>query len=110
MPPKKKSVKKTTKRKRSGSSSGKNPFHFDLQKIHNKIQSNFEGEIDPKATIYLTAVLQYVAAEVIEVSGNKAREKKGGKKSFVIKEEDVRTALQSDEDLKKLMEEFSAKK
>lgn len=103
MPPKE---KKGLKRKELASGS---PFHFDLQKIHTKLASNFQGEVDPKATIYLTAVIQYVAAEMIEVSGNKAREKSGRKKAFVIKDEDVRAATESDAELKKLMDDIAKK-
>ncbi|XP_015914269.1 uncharacterized protein [Parasteatoda tepidariorum] len=104
MPSKKKTATKGTKRKRSANGS-KNLFHFDLKKIRAKMEAYCKGEVDPKATIYLTAVLQYVAAEMIELSGNKAREKSA--KAAVIKEEDVQAAIQSDEELKKLMVDVS---
>ena len=57
------------------------------------------GRISPSAPVYLAAVLEYLAAEMLELSGNAARDNKRTR----IKERHLQLAVRNDEELNKLL-------
>ena len=57
------------------------------------------GRISPSAPVYLAAVLEYLAAEILELSGNAARDNKRTR----IKERHLQLAVRNDEELNKLL-------
>ena len=62
-------------------------------------QGKYAGRIGAGAPVYLAAVLEYLAAEILELAGNTAR---GNKKSRIIPRH-VPLAVCNDEELSKLL-------
>lgn len=80
-------------------SNGRN--YFDLREMHNLLSKDFNGTVDPRATAYFLGVVEYVAAELVELSGNVASQRTGGQKCQITYE-DIKTAIQSDPELSTL--------
>ncbi|KAI8878053.1 histone H2A [Backusella circina FSU 941] len=73
---------------------------FPVARVHKYLRnSRFKGRINRLAPIYLAAVLEYLAAEVLELAGNAARDNK--RKS--IKPRHLQLAIRNDEELGKLL-------
>ena len=64
-----------------------------------KFQGKYANTIRVGAPIYLTAVLEYLTAEILELAGNAARDNK--KKRIIPRH--IQLAIRNDEELNKLL-------
>ncbi|OQV24685.1 putative Histone H2A [Hypsibius exemplaris] len=88
---------KTGKSKSRSSRAG---LQFPVGRIHRLLRKGNYGErIGAGAPVYLAAVLEYLAAEVLELAGNAARD---NKKSRIIPRH-LQLAIRNDEELNKLL-------
>ena len=90
---------KATKAK-SQSRSSRAGLQFPVGRIARYLRLGRYGErISATAPVYLAAVLEYLAAEVLELAGNAARD---NKKSRIIPRH-IQLAVRNDEELNKLL-------
>ncbi|NXF52140.1 H2AJ protein, partial [Oceanites oceanicus] len=61
-------------------------------------RGNYANRIGPGAAVYLTAVLEYLSAEVLELAGNAARQNRKGR----ILPRHILLAVRNDEELTRL--------
>ena len=88
-----KSGKSKTRSSRAG-------LQFPVGRIHRHLRKgSYAKRIGAGAPVYLAAVLEYLAAEVLELAGNAARD---NKKSRVIPRH-LQLAIRNDEELNKLL-------
>ena len=75
-------------------------LQFPVGRIHRhmKVDSSI-ARVSKKAAIYLAAVLEYLVAEILELSGNAARDNKKTR----ISPRHLQLAVRNDEELKKLL-------
>jgi histone H2A len=93
-----KSVKQTKTASKSRSSRA--GLQFPVGRLHRKLRKgNYAKRIGAGAPVYLAAVLEYLAAEVLELAGNAARD---NKKSRIIPRH-LQLAIRNDEELNKLL-------
>ena len=85
--------KKITKSVRAG-------LQFPVGRIHRLLkQGNYSKRTGSGAGIYMAAVMEYLAAEILELAGNAARD---NKKKRVIPRH-LQLAIRNDEELNKLL-------
>ncbi|TPX30210.1 hypothetical protein SmJEL517_g06177 [Synchytrium microbalum] len=90
-----KEAAKTTK-----SRSAKAGLQFPVGRIHRLLRKgNYAQRIGSGAPVYLAAVLEYLAAEILELAGNAARD---NKKTRIIPRH-LQLAVRNDEELNKLL-------
>jgi len=90
-------AKKDTKAK---SRSAKAGLQFPVGRIHRHLRKgNYATRIGAGAPVYLAAVLEYLAAEILELAGNAARD---NKKTRIIPRH-LQLAVRNDEELNKLL-------
>ncbi|XP_070607107.1 histone H2A.J-like [Erythrolamprus reginae] len=83
---------KTSKTKKSG-------LQFSVARIHRYLKKGRYAErISPGASVYLTAVLEYLTAELMELAGNAAHQNKKHR----IGPRHIQLAVRNDEELNKL--------
>ncbi|KAM9319350.1 histone H2A-like [Gastrophryne carolinensis] len=95
--------KKVTKAAAAGKSSrsAKAGLQFPVGRIHRFLRKgNYAERIGSGASIYLAAALEYLCAEVLELSGNAARD---NKKSRILPRH-IQLAVRNDEELVKLFD------
>ncbi|ODV82767.1 hypothetical protein CANARDRAFT_30557 [[Candida] arabinofermentans NRRL YB-2248] len=86
--------------KASVSRSSKAGLTFPVGRIHRLLKKgNYAQRVGSGAPVYLTAVLEYLAAEILELAGNAARD---NKKSRIIPRH-LQLAIRNDEELNKLL-------
>lgn len=74
---------------------------FPVSKIRNRLKKGaYAKRIGTGATVYMTAVLEYLAAEILELAGNVARDNDKGR----ITPHHIQLAVRQDEELSKLLE------
>ncbi|WFD30124.1 histone H2A [Malassezia sp. CBS 17886] len=82
------------------SRSAKAGLQFPVGRIHRLLRKgNYAQRIGAGAPVYLAAVLEYLAAEILELAGNAARD---NKKSRIIPRH-LQLAIRNDEELNKLL-------
>ncbi|CAJ0609396.1 unnamed protein product [Cylicocyclus nassatus] len=91
--PKSGSKAKSTRSSRAG-------IQFRVGRIHRKLRKgNYADRIGGGAPVYLAAVLEYLAAEVLELAGNAARDYKKTR----INPRHLQLAIRNDDELNKLL-------
>ena len=85
---KKAKVKRMTKSQKVG-------LVFPIGKVHTLMKTKHSGNIGQTASVYLAAVMEYMVAEVLELSGNAARDMKLQR----ITPHHVMLAIRGDEEL-----------
>ncbi|KAH3680995.1 hypothetical protein WICPIJ_008003 [Wickerhamomyces pijperi] len=86
--------------KPSQSRSSKAGLTFPVGRVHRLLRKgNYAQRIGSGAPVYLTAVLEYLAAEILELAGNAARD---NKKTRIIPRH-LQLAIRNDEELNKLL-------
>ena len=80
--------------------SAKAGLQFPVGRLHRHLRKgNYAQRIGAGAPVYLAAVLEYLAAEILELAGNAARD---NKKSRIIPRH-LQLAIRNDEELNKLL-------
>ncbi|EGG12352.1 uncharacterized protein MELLADRAFT_51457 [Melampsora larici-populina 98AG31] len=86
--------------KTSQSRSAKAGLQFPVGRIHRLLRKgHYAQRIGAGAPVYLAAVLEYLAAEILELAGNAARD---NKKSRIIPRH-LQLAIRNDEELNRLL-------
>ncbi|CDR47108.1 CYFA0S28e00936g1_1 [Cyberlindnera fabianii] len=86
--------------KASQTRSAKAGLTFPVGRVHRLLRKgNYAQRIGSGAPVYLTAVLEYLAAEILELAGNAARD---NKKTRIIPRH-LQLAIRNDEELNKLL-------
>jgi len=92
--------KKAKKQKSTGNRSVKAGLQFPVGRIHRLLSEKIKGHrIGSGAPVYLAAVLEYLVAEILELSGNAARDNK----LIRIIPRHIQLAIRNDEELDKLL-------
>jgi len=85
---------------KSVSRSKKAGLQFPVGRVHRYLKAGkYASRIGAGAPVYLAAVLEYLAAEILELAGNAARD---NKKARIIPRH-VQLAVRNDEELNKLL-------
>ena len=83
-----------------GSRSSKAGLAFPVGRVHRLLRKgNYAQRVGAGAPVYLAAVLEYLAAEILELAGNAARD---NKKTRIIPRH-LQLAIRNDEELNKLL-------
>ncbi|KAF5094030.1 hypothetical protein D0Z03_002216 [Geotrichum reessii] len=86
--------------KASQSRSSKAGLTFPVGRVHSVLRKgNYAQRVGAGAPVYLAAVLEYLAAEILELAGNAARD---NKKTRIIPRH-LQLAIRNDEELNKLL-------
>ncbi|CDO51577.1 hypothetical protein DV451_000822 [Geotrichum candidum] len=86
--------------KTSQSRSSKAGLTFPVGRVHSVLRKgNYAQRVGAGAPVYLAAVLEYLAAEILELAGNAARD---NKKTRIIPRH-LQLAIRNDEELNKLL-------
>ena len=82
------------------SRSQKAGLQFPVGRIHRLLKNgNYATRVGAGAPVYLAAVLEYLAAEILELAGNAARD---NKKQRIVPRH-LQLAIRNDEELNKLL-------
>ncbi|OAF68280.1 hypothetical protein A3Q56_03974 [Intoshia linei] len=85
---------------KSKSRSSKAGLQFPVGRVHRHLRKgNFANRVGAGAPVYLAAVMEYLAAEVLELAGNAARD---NKKTRIIPRH-LQLAIRNDEELSRLL-------
>ncbi|VDN40526.1 unnamed protein product [Gongylonema pulchrum] len=85
---------------KSKSRSSRAGLQFPVGRIHRLLRKgNYAERVGAGAPVYLAAVLEYLAAEVLELAGNAARDNKKTR----INPRHLQLAVRNDEELNKLL-------
>ncbi|GIY72744.1 histone H2A [Caerostris extrusa] len=77
---------------------------FPLQKIHELMQRKFNGTVKPEASVFLTAILEYLSVEILELSANVARGHNTNNGTIKLALEDTLEAIESDSEIRQLLD------
>ena len=87
-------------KKKATSRSAKAGLQFPVGRVHRHMKlGKYSSRIGAGAPVYLAAVLEYLAAEVLELAGNASRD---NKKSRIVPRH-IQLAIRNDEELSKLL-------
>jgi len=85
---------------KSTSRSNRAGLQFPVGRIHRLLRKgNYAQRVGAGAPVYMAAVMEYLAAEILELAGNAARD---NKKSRIIPRH-LQLAIRNDEELNKLL-------
>jgi len=85
---------------KSKTRSSKAGLQFPVGRIHRLLRKgNYAQRVGAGAPVYMAAVMEYLAAEILELAGNAARD---NKKSRIIPRH-LQLAVRNDEELNKLL-------
>ncbi|KAI0090425.1 histone-fold-containing protein [Irpex lacteus] len=85
---------------KSQSRSAKAGLQFPVGRVHRLLKrGNYAQRVGAGAPVYLAAVLEYLAAEILELAGNAARD---NKKQRIVPRH-LQLAIRNDEELNKLL-------
>mgnify|MGYP003638228749 FL=1 len=88
----------------SQSRSSRAGLQFPVGRIHSQLKSGrYARRVGAGAPVYLAAVLEYLAAEILELAGNAARD---NKKVRIIPRH-IQLAIRNDEELNKLLSDVT---
>ena len=91
-------------KKASRSRSSRAGLHFPVGRIHRLLKrGNYAERIGAGAPVYLAAVMEYLAAEILELAGNAARDNKKHR----INPRHLQLAVRNDEELNKLLSDVT---
>jgi histone H2A len=91
---------KTGERTKAKSRSVRAGLQFPVGRVHRLLRKgNYAERVGAGAPVYLAAVLEYLAAEILELAGNAARD---NKKNRIIPRH-LQLAIRHDEELNKLL-------
>lgn len=94
------------KNKPSTSRSTKAGLAFPVGRIHTQLkQGRYSARVGAGAPVYLAAVLEYLAAEILELAGNASRDNKRVR----ILPRHIQLAIRNDEELNKLLSSVTIK-
>ncbi|KAL1948897.1 hypothetical protein VTO73DRAFT_10703 [Trametes versicolor] len=97
---KSKSGKASAEAGKSQSRSAKAGLQFPVGRVHRLLKKgNYAQRVGAGAPVYLAAVLEYLAAEILELAGNAARD---NKKQRIVPRH-LQLAIRNDEELNKLL-------
>lgn len=86
---------------KSKSRSNRAGLQFPVGRIHRHLRKgNYAERVGAGAPVYLAAVMEYLAAEVLELAGNAARDNKKTR----INPRHLQLAIRNDEELNKLLQ------
>ncbi|KAF8609168.1 histone-fold-containing protein [Ceratobasidium sp. AG-I] len=89
-----------TSETKAQSRSAKAGLQFPVGRIHRMLKKgNYAQRVGAGAPVYLAAVLEYLAAEILELAGNAARD---NKKARIVPRH-LQLAIKNDEELNKLL-------
>lgn len=92
--------KSAADKSKSKSRSSRAGLQFPVGRIHRLLRrGNYAQRIGAGAPVYLAAVLEYLAAEILELAGNAARD---NKKTRIIPRH-LQLAIRNDEELNQLL-------
>ena len=85
---------------KSKSRSARAGLQFPVGRVHRHLKKgNYGSRVGAGAPVYLAAVMEYLAAEILELAGNAARD---NKKTRIIPRH-IQLAVRNDEELNKLL-------
>merc|ERR1711970_1537598 len=91
---------KVAKKVKSKTRSSRAGLQFPVGRVHRLLKKgNYAERVGAGAPVYLCAVMEYLAAEILELAGNAARD---NKKSRIIPRH-LQLAIRNDEELNKLL-------
>ncbi|KAK8778800.1 histone H2A-like [Amblyomma americanum] len=91
---------KTSKAPKAKSRSARAGLQFPVGRIHRLLRKgNYAERVGAGAPVYMAAVLEYLAAEVLELAGNAARDNNKTR----ITPRHIQLAVRNDEELSKLL-------
>ena len=95
---------KSTGRAEARSRSHRAGLQFPVGRIHRQIrEGRYAARVGAGAPVYMAAVLEYLAAEILELAGNAARD---NKKVRIIPRH-IMLAIRNDEELNKLLQDVT---
>eukprot|EP01096_Ripella_sp_DP13-Kostka_P002174 TRINITY_DN128_c0_g1_i1.p2 TRINITY_DN128_c0_g1~~TRINITY_DN128_c0_g1_i1.p2 ORF type:complete len:138 (-),score=70.42 TRINITY_DN128_c0_g1_i1:239-652(-) len=107
MAPKKPTTTASSGSKKAGQSqtrSNRAGLQFPVGRIHRQLrEGRYAARIGAGAPVYLAAVLEYLAAEILELAGNASRDNKRVR----IIPRHIQLAIRNDEELNKLLQDVT---
>eukprot|EP01115_Flamella_aegyptia_P003079 TRINITY_DN14_c0_g1_i3.p1 TRINITY_DN14_c0_g1~~TRINITY_DN14_c0_g1_i3.p1 ORF type:complete len:136 (-),score=39.57 TRINITY_DN14_c0_g1_i3:79-450(-) len=90
-----------SQKKKSVTRSNRAGLQFPVGRIHRQIrEGRYAARVGAGAPVYLAAVLEYLAAEILELAGNASRDNKRVR----IIPRHLQLAIRNDEELNKLLQ------